>query len=530
MSRIEQNFGLRVDNEGNTIVIKGAFGMEGILAPALSNISQGRVYFNSLEGKYKISENQSTYKNLVADNVVIVTQESDLPAPSGGVIPLANGVNYIVGVPSLIITTPLDLSSINVLGSFQGNSNFISYTGTGAMFQGTFTGAFVLGGAIIVGDGTNSIWGLTGSGVVTESILVYNNLTFVNFSAIGILNTLGTTTGTAQYANCGLGLVAKDIGGTFSLVNVVFDNAVTSNSPRLVMDGTFGNVSIALSPINIPNGESYIQYSKNFVLTGASVISDNTFNQSTGAFYASDITGAIADFFDNGSGGTTVTSAAHGLTIEQVVEITASGVGAYDAIHQDIFNITTNTFDIPVAFVSNPATGNFDTGDSNLFLDKNCFTTKDNGDQIDTNEIGKMTVNSAFVVTIATINTPVEINGGGADWTGDVERRFEFEAGGENDGTLKYIGLKPKEFRVSGKISFDAITGTSIESTAYIGLNTAIIINSAASLDQARKGTLYPSDVILLNQGDVVSLFIENNDGTQNYDIFVSTSLEIFAI
>ena len=58
---------------------------------------------------------------------------------------------------------------------------------------------------------------------------------------------------------------------------------------------------------------------------------------------------SITSFSDNGSGGTTCTSTGHGLAENDTVSFTYNG----ETIHR-IFNVTTNTFDIGVAYTTSP--------------------------------------------------------------------------------------------------------------------------------------------------------------------------------
>ncbi len=69
-------------------------------------------------------------------------------------------------------------------------------------------------------------------------------------------------------------------------------------------------------------------------------------------------TGAITVFATNGAGGTTVTSAANLLVENQNLVI--SGTTSYNG-EFTIFNVGTNTFDINVTFVSDDATGTWDS-------------------------------------------------------------------------------------------------------------------------------------------------------------------------
>lgn len=65
-------------------------------------------------------------------------------------------------------------------------------------------------------------------------------------------------------------------------------------------------------------------------------------------------TGSNTAYATNGAGGTTVTSAAHGLSENQNVVI--EGTTNYNGTFR-IFNVTAGTYDIPVAFVADDATG-----------------------------------------------------------------------------------------------------------------------------------------------------------------------------
>lgn len=70
-------------------------------------------------------------------------------------------------------------------------------------------------------------------------------------------------------------------------------------------------------------------------------------------------TGSITAFADNGSGGTTVTSAAHGLSNGKIVSI--SGTTSYNSTYT-ITGVTTDTFDISETFVADDATGTWISG------------------------------------------------------------------------------------------------------------------------------------------------------------------------
>lgn len=70
-------------------------------------------------------------------------------------------------------------------------------------------------------------------------------------------------------------------------------------------------------------------------------------------------TGSITVFANNGSGGTTVTSTAHNMPNERLLEIT--GTTSYNG-QFEIFNVGANTYDIDKAFLADDATGTWTSG------------------------------------------------------------------------------------------------------------------------------------------------------------------------
>lgn len=451
---------------------------------------------------------------------VVLNSEADLASlESGGEYFLEDLKNYVLGSVFFPLTKPLNFSNVNTLTTFDTAGSIIPYSGTPSVFKGTFTGVVVLRGFVCTNANTSSIFDFTGNGNLAGNALILSDINFIGFKNKGKVDNIGSTNySSVQHADCGGGLVFKDI-SVLSMTNSPLTNSVTSNEPQIVLDGVFSTVRISGLPLITQSGESVIQISKNVSIDSA-VINGNQFDDSLGGeFYASAKTGSITVFADNGSGGTTVTSVAHGLTIEQVVEIDNSGVGAYDAMHQDIFNVTTNTFDIPVAFVSNPATGDFDTGNSNIFRDNNAFDSKSNGDDIDTNEISKYKSVNSILITIAGANTPVNVLGNAVDWESNLERRFALQFAGDPNGSLRYIGSKTLSFRVSARITIDVAGGASKEMTGYITLNGVVQTDSKFTAQSGRPITLNPEDIITIAPGQRIGVAIENNDDATNIDV-----------
>lgn len=473
----------------------------------------------------------SNQLRIAALNEVIVRSEADLPTPVGGKIPLENGINYIVSANILSLTNSLDLSNITSIASLQIGNNIISYSGVDELLLGNFSGAFIINnGLIISSTGNNKMWDIVGDGNPASNILIVDKSTFVGFSGAGIIDTIGAINYTSiQHANCGTGLVFKDC-GILSINNSPINNIVDSKSPRFVLDGEFGDVSISNSSLTINSLESFLQISKDIVVNNKIIVEGCRYSNTLGGeFLASNKTGSITKFEDNLSSGTTVTSTGHTLTIEQVVEIT--GTTNYNGIHQ-IFNInvTGGTFDIPVVFSGDDATGAFDTGDSNLFLDDNRFNFNGNGDQIDTNEVIKFTnaeiINITITGTSLDGSTAIPIVGDAIDWVSTTQRRFELQFSGDPNGTARYIGLKPLLFRPSARVTADSVAGPAKQFTTYITINGVVQFESKFTVESARPTTFNPEDLIFLEPNDVIGLAIENNDDTSDIDIlFVNMNI-----
>ena len=61
----EGNVGIGITGPNTTLDINGALSVRGMVAPATSPSGQGRIYFDSTSNKFKVSENASSYTDLV---------------------------------------------------------------------------------------------------------------------------------------------------------------------------------------------------------------------------------------------------------------------------------------------------------------------------------------------------------------------------------------------------------------------------------------------------------------------------------
>jgi hypothetical protein len=439
----------------------------------------------------------------------IINSVADL-TESGGKYIIDDLTNYIFSGGIFALDKPLDCSAVANLTVIDFYFSQIIYTGSGACIQGSFDGALQIQDAVIIGSGTEIAYDITGNLASQTSAFISDNVAFIFFGQTGsISNVTGirfflVTTGITT------GLILNNC-GRVSLNDSALTSISTSNSPKFHLNGSFGVVQINNSLTTSFTGESFISFSPDFTVSENVVVSANSYSlASSSDFFDPGHSGSITAFSDAGGGITTVTtSAAHGITIQQKVVIT--GTTNYNGTFT-ITNASGSTFDINTAFVADDATGSFDTGDSSIRLDQNCFEFRSNGDQIDSNEVGTMSVTTPFTVTITTANTPVQANG--SNWTSDILRRFSFAT-----ASLTYTGIKSLPFQAVGTITLDSVSGND-QLSAYIAVNGTVISESRATATAGTQTTFTPSTIIdLLNTGDVVSLYVENNTDTSNINV-----------
>lgn len=233
----------------------------------------------------------------------IIKTVSDFPAPVGGFIELENNQLYIIEGNFLDITATapngFKVPAICTLVSNSISSNFLQYTGSGTMFTGTAVDRFAVS-MLLVGSSQTKLFDIV-------------------MAPLGVFKVVFLNVGT---------MVSFDDGGEIKGADVIqFDNFLFSDFNKPL---TFNNCL-------------------NTILTNLQLIAGNNVGAS----------GSISAFTDPGGGVTQVTTTVdHNLVSLQKVDITGSGVGAYDDVHV-ITVIDATNYTIPVGFVSDPATGTF---------------------------------------------------------------------------------------------------------------------------------------------------------------------------
>lgn len=453
-------------------------------------------------------------KNIVPLNQVIINKESDFPAPVSGKIPLADNTLYKIGVTQLLMVNAIDINLIQGSTTIEGTDGVLIYIGSGPFINGAsgYTGIFSMRDTLIFGNAGATLYDIDGDGS-DENVLSFRVVVPAFFGGLGSIKNLGSIFfDPARHGDNGTGIQIENI-KVVEILNSPMENiaVASSDAPFFSFIGNFERIRVVGTSLQLKVGESFLYFSPTINITTGVAVEGTTFNAVAGTtFFDQQRTGVITAFADNGSGGTTVTvSVAHGLSIQAV---TIAGTTNYNGTFA-VSNATPagTTFDIPVAFVADDATGTFDTGISSDYLDDNQFCFVANGDQIDTNEIGEMSVNAPFAVTIGMVDTPVKANG--SNWSSNIERRFTFAT-----SELTYTGPKTILMIVGGTITLDSVAGND-QLSAYIAINDVIVPESRVTALAGTPTTFSPSGVATISPGDVVALFVENNTDASNVNV-----------
>lgn len=463
------------------------------------------VYFTQ-ELKDEIKANDVDIQDIVdgfLTNDVIINSESDWIDVSGK-NKLENKIYHVAD--SVTITKPFDVSAIT--GScYLIMRSITTYSGSGALFQGTLSGSFELDDGGFINTSSQPVFNISGTGVFTN-LFIARRSGFAGFSSRGKIENIGGALlfGRIQFIDCGLGLIVKDC----AAVNLDFDvtNSLATNSPQLVLDNVFGDILLRGGSLTLQSGDSMFQFSSNIVVSKA-FVTEFPFDISSGAeFLASAKSNTGVAFSDNGSGKLRISSVAHGLTIEQV--LVTSNSTLHDGTFDVLSIVDANTIDLDTSFLG-VDTGDWTTGDSNDFLDDTRFDFKSNGDQIDTNEISKYKSLNTITIAPLVIGTPVPITGVLVDWSGIIDRRFITNFPGDPVGTSRYIGTKPLLMRVSQRISVDPQGGSAKDISGCITINGVDQADSIYKVNTSREVTLNPEDVIQFQPNDVIGSAVAND-------------------
>lgn len=347
---------------------------------------------------------------------VDIYKMSDFPTPVGGLITLEKNKQYTIQEQIPVTLSRIfiqDLSSTIIKGS-AFNLSSLTYGGTGTFFTGDNIGLSSFIDMNIISTSSGTLFDATNleEGLhpfsISRTILSgwtdignVDNMDFVfNLSALIDVNAgFKLTNPTLINVDDSVCLNMSDLGVTFftvngtNIINGSFDSTrfvMASSESAIKIDSSINiisNVSItsctfdgtgnALDPTGVDQKNNRVVANANIgilaipdsMTIGSMVSQGNTVETVISAVGEGDSnyvdfdlgagSGSITAYATNGAGGTTVTSAAHGQPNEKLVLI--AGSTSYNGQHE-LFNVTTNTYDIDVVFVANDATGTWNTG------------------------------------------------------------------------------------------------------------------------------------------------------------------------
>lgn len=203
------------------------------------------------------------------------------------------------------------------------------------------------------------------------------------FRQLGIFNSGATTT-------------FKDCGSV--IVTAAFVNAVTTSAPILTISGNLRDPIVRIESTNatLNTDESLLKMSPELGVdtrviasgNGLSGPNKNFFAPSSGSVQPIETvtddpeSGTLSAFADNGSGGTSVTPVGGIADLSDDQTVTIDSTTSYNGAFL-MFNVSGSTFDIPVPFVADDATGNFDAASINVVITAH---GRSNGDFVELRE------------------------------------------------------------------------------------------------------------------------------------------------
>lgn len=362
------------------------------------------------------------------------TAEYEALETAPGVITLTEDTSFVLkgGVVSdtrIVLSGSIDFTYLGL--SFANASH--RYTGSGTWLTADGAGIVTLtdiNGLIGTGSGTfidvsnvtqlfqtlNSIvvgWGTLGTFESCNNVVFRRGGVFNNGSGFVFTNCPRTSMGVAMN-NAGSGSI---------------------NAPLLTFNGPLAAIAsrVIETTTTLNSGESLIQMDKELslqsrlIIQNTNLLGDNLdlFTPNAGSpqnietVVADDVSGTLTAFADNGSGGTTVTpSSMTGLNQDQTVTIDTTT--SYNGEHF-MFAITGTTFDIPIPFVADDATGNFNADSVTLTLTAH---GRSNGEYVEAAESNSY--NGFFKVFKATTDTFNISTTFVSNQTGTIDEAFSF--------------------------------------------------------------------------------------------------------
>lgn len=209
-----------------------------------------------------------------------------------------------------------------------------------------------------------------------------------------------------------------------------------------------------------------------------------------------------------------VTDTAHGLTVNDT-PVLITGTTNYEGGF-NIKDVMTNTFEIQQVFVSDDATGTWDSGSLDETEPRVVVTNSPpTSPSRITGEFDFVDIASPQLVTITATDTPVAINGG--NWTNQELQRMTADVG--NDGIATITAQGTQDYLIEFGALFEKLLGgvTNIALTILVN-GVDVTVNPPRSVNSGII-QISGSKIIPLSTGDTVQLAVFNTNDTNNIEV-----------
>ncbi len=439
-----------------------------------------------------------------------VRNQAQLEAELGVGLEIADGESLTIALDdAFTLTNPIRLGLNSSLQIFQStNSAFLTYTGTGALFQNTnpanIVGPLTIRNIQITGDGTNSLFDLVGDNIVEAKDCVFSSFAslgrienpFILFNSVSLVNLVQ---GLLMVNPSDVSITISNIiqvGPTGMTAFTVFTNAVTNSDFNIIRAASFftGDSLFFFDP-NAPTGSIY-------TVERSSV--------TAGDFYQVGPDIAINSVADNGGIAQFTTAVAHDLVVGKAVVLSGFGV---ETTYNGTFIVTaiptTTTFDVDENFAGddsgNMNESSLDSTDTLVIATANIGSpdsrfTGDSGLEV----FGAEVISSNLVQDAFEVITS-------ASWAfSNLERFIE---GVVNTGQLVCDDRTSREYAVSYSATIEKTGPAGNLGVIILKNGTNVAFNPPHTVNTG-KIQITGSDLIELTTGDTLDIAVINYDST----------------
>jgi len=445
-----------------------------------------------------------------------VTSQTQLEIEFGADIEIDRDTVTIVVDDSFTMTKPFKIgldSSFEAYGSTK--ETLLDYTGPGALFQNTestdLIGQFSLHDLFVIGDLTNNLFDLRGTGPFLVDLLALGFFDSLGFIEMGILDWRSTSLFTLVQGvvikNPTSGVIdtvsiAQSGFANMTLFSFILENPdIALSMSRIASEGSFGaGDSLFFLDPNSTIDSSYI-------INGSSTLAASNFYQQ-----GTDI--PITSVFDVGGLATFEANAVHDLVVGQAVVLSGFAESTYNGTFI-VTESTLTTIMVGVAFVAD------DTGTVNSkSLDStdvivSAFSNPGQEDSMFTANVGLEIFSTQQEITIISQALPEVIPS--TSWVFDDLERFSISINDEGQVTTNALATRRYKISYSGTIA--KVGGGAVDIGIVILKNDTDISFNAPHRIVSGSGLLATTDIVELSQGDIIQIGVINYAGISNINV-----------